>query len=514
MIGKVYESRLKNAKRNAYSGFIKQIVNIVLTFAIRTAVIYVLGAEYQGLSGLFSSILQVLNLSELGFSSAVTFILYKPIAEENNDEICAIIAYLKKIYFIIGIAILAIGILLMPFLPHLISGSCPDDINLYVLFEIYLVNSSISYLFFSYKSTLLTAMQREDIVSNIYTITTLFSKVLQFILLIMLENYYFYVLILPVNSLVNNLLLEIISKRAFPNIKPKGIVSAETKKEFQRQVSASLLNRICDIARNSLDNIVISSILGLVAVAIYGNYYCIFAAVYEIIGVIVHSVQASVGNSLVKETVEKNYQDCRKFSFILMWTVGWCAICMCCLYQPFMMLWMKGDTGLLLSPTNMILFCVYFYAISMTRTKGVYLEAKGLYWECRKLYILETLGNLVLNIGLCKIWGITGILIATIITVVVFNFCGGTRILFKFYFKSGEKSFYLSHIKYFIVTSLSGIITFGICNEIPFDGYLGLLLKALICLIVPNIIYFLIYFKTQMFKETFDTMKGLVRARG
>lgn len=188
----VSKSRIKNAKRNVISGLLKQIIGIVLTFATRTAIIYILGAEYQGLSGLFSAILQVLNLSDLGFSTAVTFVLYKPIAEDDTNSICAIIAFLKKVYVIIGLVMLIIGVIIMPILPLLISDNCPADINIYILFAVYLINTVISYLLFAYKSTLLTAMQRDDVVSNIYMITSILIKTLQLVLLLVFRNYYIY----------------------------------------------------------------------------------------------------------------------------------------------------------------------------------------------------------------------------------------------------------------------------------------------------------------------------------
>lgn len=504
------ESRLLNSKRNLISGMIKQFVNIFLTFAVRTVILYTLGAEYQGLNGLFSSILQVLNLSELGFSSAVTFILYRPIAENDRNAICAIMAFLKKIYFILGLMILGIGVLILPFIPYLISGYYPSSVNIYFLFFIYLINTVISYLLFAYKSTLLVAMQREDVVSNIYTITLLLSRLIQLVLLCVFKNYYCYVVVLPLCTIGNNILLEVLSKREFPQIIPEGTIDNKTKSEFVKQVKASLVNRICDIARNSLDNIVLSSYIGLVAVAIYDNYFYIFTAVYGGMGIIVHALQASIGNSIVKESVEKNYDDCNKFTFIFMWIVGWCTICMCCLYQPFMNLWMRGDQTLLLSFSNMLLFCVYFYAISMTYTKGIYLEAKGLYHECRKWYVIETIGNLGLNLTLGYYFGITGILIATILTILFINFVSGTSVLFKMYFKKSPYNFYLKHIKYFLITALICTVNYSICEIIPLGGVLGIFVKLMICLFLPNVLYVLTYYKTDEFQKATTIIKKLL----
>ena len=506
-----YQSRLKNAKRNIYSGLIKQIVNMILQFVIRTIILYVLGAEYQGISGLFTSILQVLNLSDLGFNAAVTFILYKPIAERDTTTINAIMAYLKKVYSVVGLLIMGIGILLMPFLPKLITGEYPQGINIYILFAIYLLNASISYFLFAYKSTLLTAYQREDVVSNVYILTNLSSKVLQIIILLAFKNYYLYVLILPVGSVINNLFLQIVSKRVLPDIEPVGMVSNQIKKEMAKQIKAVFLNRLCDIARNSFDNIVLSSFFGLITVAIYDNYYYIFSAIYGIIGIIARAIKASVGNSLVLENQEKNYADLNKFTFLFMWVVGLCTICMCVLYQPFMMIWMRGNKELLLSFHNMLLFCLYFYAISMTYTKSVYLEAKGLFWECRKYFVIEAVSNLFLNIILGYYFGITGILIATIVTIILFNFIGGTSILFKCYFNYSPKEFYLSNLSYFACTCINGVITFSICSLIVVsNSVISLVIKLLICLVFSNLMYLLFYCRNKNFQSGKSFVKRLI----
>lgn len=134
-------SRTQNAKRNMIAGVTNRILNILLPFITRTIVLYLLGATYQGLSGLFTSVLQVLNLTDLGFSTVVIYILYKPIADEDYDSVCAIMAFLKKIYFYVGMVMFGIGIAIMPFLKMFITGDVPPGINIYVLYIMYLCNS-------------------------------------------------------------------------------------------------------------------------------------------------------------------------------------------------------------------------------------------------------------------------------------------------------------------------------------------------------------------------------------
>ncbi len=503
-------SRLVNARRNIYAGLISRAASLILNFAVRTAVIYIMGTKYQGLSDLFTSILLVLNMSDLGFSAAATYILYKPIAHRDTNAVCAIISFLRKVYRIIGIAILVLGLSVMPFLHYMISGEYPADLNLYVLFFLYLLNASSSYFLFAYKSTLLTALQRNDIVNNAYTISSILTKLMQITLLFILKDYYVFVLILPIGNVVNNIFLELASRKKYPQFVPNGSINDETKKELIKQVKAIFINRISDIARNSFDNIILSFFLGLVTVTIYSNYFYIHSALYGVMGILVHSVMASVGNSLVMESKEKNYRDMHKFTFVFMWVVGWCSICMGCLYQPFMNVWMNNNYDMLLSNTDMILFCIYFYAISMNYTKGLYLEAKGLFHECRMLYVMEAVGNLILNVFLCILFGVTGIIIASIVTIFLFNFIGGTSVLFKCYFRTGKWDFYRAHIRYFVITVMNFTITYIICGLVSINILMEFCFKFLICLIIPNLIYVLSYHKEKYFSDSVILIKRII----
>lgn len=500
-------SRTKNSKRNIISGVIKQISNLVLAFVIRTLILYLLGAEYQGLSGLFASILQVLNLVDLGFSTAVTFILYKPIALDNKNEICAILNVLRKIYIAIGCIITILGVCIMPFIKMFVNGSIPPDINIYILFLIYLSSIAISYFMFAYKNTLLSAEQREDVISNIYTITSLVMRICQMAILLVFRNYMAYITVIIIEVFVNNLLIEYASRKMYPDLVPKGKMSQNLKKKLFKQVQGVFIGKLSDVARNSLDNIIISLYLGLVSVAIYGNYFYIYTAIYGFMGIIIHGISASVGNSIATESIEKNQDDMRMFNFIFMIIVSWCTVCMYCLYQPFMRIWMHGNEAMMLTELDKSLFCIYFYSINMTYVRSMYLDGKGLFYECRYWCIIEALGNLLLNIILGKYFGITGILWATIITIVVCNFIGRTNILYNKYFKRGLFAFYLDHIQFIIVTVIVTFATKLILDIVVKNISDNFLLQIVICSTISASLFIIIYFKHPLFKKTKKFMK-------
>ena len=211
--------RTKNATRNVAWGIIEKIVTLVLGFATRTVLIYALGTEYLGLNSLFTSILSVLSISELGFGTAIAFSMYRPIAEDDNETLCALLNVYRKIYRVVGSIILIVGLAIIPFLPRLISGTYPADVNLYVLYFIYLFNTVISYFMYAYKAVLFSAHQRNDLTSKRSAVIQSVGNILRIVLLLLFKNYYIYALVLPLITLVTNLANAYLATKMFPNAK-------------------------------------------------------------------------------------------------------------------------------------------------------------------------------------------------------------------------------------------------------------------------------------------------------
>lgn len=492
--------RSRNALRNITWGLVNRIVTLLFPFALRTILIYTLGSEYLGLNSLFTSILTVLNLAELGFSSAIVFSMYKPIAENNTNEICALMAYYKKAYLLIGIIILVCGLILTPFLTRFISGNYPRDINLYGLYLLFLVNTSVSYFMFAYKVSILTAHQREDILNKVDIVLRIFIYSLQLIVLIKFRNYYLYVFTNILYTVMNNIVCTIISYKKYPQYKCKGELDKESRKKLKRNIGGLMIGKICVVSRNSFDNIFISAFLGLQIVAIYGNYYYIMNAIIGVLSIFMNAVSAGIGNSVASETVEKNYKDMNTIVFIYEWIAGLCTVCLFCLYQPFMKIWM-GDK-MLFPMIDVVLICMYFYSLSMGDVRSRYSNAAGLFWESRHYVLMEAVINVCLNYFLGRFFGVHGIILATLATILFINFGWGSYIVFKFYFKQfSVVEFYLRNLLYFIVTVLAITITCFIVKYIPDEGGVTFLAKSIICCIIPNIIYLLAYKKTIVFND-------------
>lgn len=502
--------RTRNAERNIITGIANKVLSILMPFAVRTVMIRCLGMEYLGLDNLFTSILQVLNLSELGLSSAVVYCMYKPVACGDTDAVNAIYAFIRKAYHIIGVIVLVVGFSLVPFLNFFISGTAPVGLNIYVVYCAYVLNSALSFLLFSYKSVLLNANQRLDISHNILSVSRLIMYVCQILALIAVKNYYIYILFLPLSTAINNIITSHYVDKMFPEYKPKGKVPKDVLSDIKHQVAGLCVGKICIMSRNSFDSIVVSTFFGLTLTAIYNNYYYIMNAVVSVMTIFSGAMLPGVGNSIASDTVEKNYDDFRKFNFLFVWASGIAVTCLLCLYQPFMRIWVGNESMLPLS--SAILFSVYFFSQMIGNIRATYAEAAGLWWQNRIRCICEAISNIILNVVLGMIFGVNGIIVATILTIVIINFGMSSKVLFDNYFKEVSiKGYLLSTAYYSLITLAACTACYFLTSLIPLSGILGLFLRLVICLIASNMIFVLCYHRLDIFSSSVNWVLNICK---
>ncbi len=500
------DNRTKNAKRNIFWGIFRQVISMILGFLLRSAIIYWLGEIYAGLSSLFTSILEVLSLTELGVGEAMVFSMYKPLAENDYVLVRQLMNLYKKIYRIIGCIIAAAGLLIVPILPYLIKGDVPPDVNLYILYFVYLFNTAISYFLFGYKESILIASQRSDIRSNISTLTTTLMQLLQIVLLALFRNYYVYCVVVPLMSIIRNIIIEIVTKKKYPDVFCEGKVPPEVKDTIKKNVEGIFIYKVGSVLANSFDSIAISAFLGLVILGKYQYYYHVISSVVGIFSIIATSITAGVGNSIVKESQDKNYKDFNKFQHIYMWGAAWATTCFFCMYQTFMKLWV-GES-MLFDDSIIPVFCLYFFAGMTGKIMYVFRQATGIWYKDRYRPIIEGIINLTLNIILVKILGVAGVMLSTIFCYIFIGTAWGSYMLFKEYFTEKRMSGYLIRLVGYAVITLIGCLLAGfVCRFISAEGIPGLILRALVCFIVPNIFYF---FAFKLYPEHNDAMKFVI----
>lgn len=491
--------RTRNASRNILFGGMLKIYQTLVPFIMRTVMIYFMGVQYLGLNSLFVSVLQVLNLAELGVGSAMVYSMYKPIAEDDKYIICALMRLYRIYYRVIGSVIAVIGIMIVPFIPNLVKSGIPPDINIYVLYLLNLATTVLSYWLFAYKNCLLSAHQRTDVTSKITIFTNTIQYGLQLIAVCIFRNYYLFIIIALATQAFTNIFTAFVVNKMYPDYVAKGKLHKKYVSSINQKVRDLFTAKIGGIIVNSADSIVISAYLGLTALAIYQNYFYILTSIIGIVAIIFNSCTAGIGNSIIVETKEKNYNDLNIFTFIIVWISGFCFTCLMCLYQPFMDIWVGKE--LELEFNVVICLCIYYFIYEINQLLNTYKDAAGIWHEDRFRPLVTAIINLVLNLILVQFWGIYGVILSTVLSMLFVGMPWLLYNLFTVLFSKSQLFPYLKRlIKYVVISCIACLITYLVCTPIQFSKWTTLIVKGTICCIVPNVIFFLVYRKNAEFQ--------------
>lgn len=508
--------RTKNASRNIVFGVILKIYTLAVPFLIRTLMIYFMGVEYLGLNSLFTSILQVLNLTELGVGSAMVYSMYKPIVDDDKEKICQLMRLYRTYYRVIGLVIAVVGCILIPFIPNLIAedslATLPPEINVYILYGLNLAATVLSYWLFAYKNCLLDAHQRNDISSKISIVITTLQYGLQ-IVAIIFANYYIYVIVALATQALKNVITSLITTKMYPDFKPVGKMSKSEIKNINRRILDLFTSKIGGTVTNSFDTIVVSTFLGLTVLAIYQNYFYILTAITGMIYIIFNSCTAGIGNSIISETKEKNYNDFKKFTLLTMWIVAFCTSCFLGLFQPFMQVWVGEE--LMLEFSFVILFCIYFVFYEMNAFFSLFKDAAGAWHEDRWRPLISSLANLAMNLIFVQFWGLYGVILSTILSQAVISIPWLLHNLFTtIYDKKYFKTYVVNIFFYLIVIIAVSCITYLPCYFVDFDNAcITFFVRLIICCIVPNVIFILLYYRTVEFKQVLQLANRITKGK-
>lgn len=502
-------TRTQNIKKNLIFNMIKYVTNLLLQFLLRTVLIYYMGAEYLGLNGLFTNIFSFLNLAELGIGSAIVFSMYKPIADGDTEKVKALEHLYKKFYMIIALVVGIVGLAITPFIKYFMSGGVTVDINIYVLYIMYLVHTLIGY-FAAHKRSLLFAYQRNDVENKIKTICIIGMTIAQIVILMIFKNYYLYFGVSILSTLIECILIRIVADKMFPEIRGKaGTIDDATKKEITKNVTALSMHKIGSAVVYSTDNILISTFFGVVLLGAYSNYYLIISSLISVFTLLSNALLASVGNLIASSDSEYVYDKYKLISFIFAYLSAFCTVCLVCLFQPFIRIW-TGGGEYLLEMSTVIIICVSFYLMRMRMAVSIFKDSAGLYWFNRWQPIIESVVNLVVSIILAKLIGINGIFIGTIISTVVAPLWWEPTVLYKHYFKKPLKEYFIRYIRDFVIMAISFTVTFLVCGLIPDGGVWLLIIKFAVCIVLSNILLIFAYLPTKDFRNCFAFGKGIL----
>ena len=500
--------RKKSSFKNMITAVSSNVLTIIVGLVAQAIFIKILGSEYLGLNGLFSNVISMLGIVELGMGSAIIYNMYKPIAEENHEKIKSLMQFYKKSYRIITLIISIIGIMIIPFIKYIVDiESVTIGINVYLVYILFLLETICSYIL-SYKRSMLYADQKEYITNIIHMGYTILVNTMQLTFLYFTHDYYLYLIIKVMMRLVENIVISSYVNRRYSYLLDNNVtkLDSKTEKDIFQKIRALFFHKIGTFIVSGTDNIIISKYLGLVTVGLYSNYYMIINAVQTVINHIIQATRASVGNLLVTESKTKQFDIFNKIRFVNFWISCFSSICIFVIMDSFITIWIGYKFVL---PTKVLLVLVInFFIVSSRSTYGAFKEAAGIFYEDRFVPIIESLLNIVLSIIFVKKFGLMGVFMGTIASGLVLWCYSYPKYVYNKLFGRKISDYIKETIYYFIIFILIAGFTYSLAILISFDNvYLQFISNVLIALIVPNVIMLLLFSKDENFKYFINIIK-------
>lgn len=502
------ESRKLNSIRNIIFGYGNQILTLLLSFIGRTVFIKVLGEDYLGINGLFSDVLTMLSMADLGFGTAMVYSFYKPIAEHDEKRIAALIHFYKRIYNWIAFVVAVVGVMLIPFLKYLVNlDQGIPHLKIYYLF--FLANTVISYLFV-YKTSIINASQKNYLISQYQAIVNVVKTVVQIVALLVFHNYFIYLFIAIAATLANNLIASCKADQLYPEIrKSHEELDTESKKSIFENMKSIFLYKVSGVLLNGTDNTLISIIVGTVWVGIYSNYNMIITAVNNFVNTLFSSVTASIGNVIVTEKSGKRYEVFKVMQMISLMIAATTVVIMYSVMNDLIFVWL-GERFVL---SNQILIAIMcnFYLGNILRPIWSYREATGLYMQTKYIMLIAAGINLVLSIVWGNLFGMSGIIFASAVSRLATYFWYEPKLLFKNYFEKSVGEFYIAIVKNIFLVVVLNIVISWIGRGFIIDTWGKLFLKVIIVGIITVIGVVCSYIKTDECKTLFEMVKEILK---
>lgn len=499
--------RKSNTIRNLAYAWLAQSVTIVMNMVVRVIFVRVLSKDYVGVGGLFSNVITILSLAELGIGSAIIYGLYEPLAKNDQRSIKALMQFYQKVYVMVGLFVGVLGIALTPYIGWFIKD-IPDIPFIDTIYILFVLNAAFSY-FFSYRASLITADQKDYILKRIRMRVLMAMYFSQIVILIIWHNYIVYLCVQIIFTVFMNVCFSITADRLYPFLKDRERVNLEPKqfRKIVKNTKALLCHKVGEIAVFSTDNLIISKYSGLKSVAEYSNYTLIQETLNGILIQVFSAMAASVGNLVAIETKEKNIQVFHKIMFLNACLYSFCSIFFLCLAQDFVQLCFGENY--VISTYILLLIVINFYLSGMRKCTVTFKNAYGLFRQNWFVPLLESVINLVISLILVQDFGVAGVLLGTTISSVFAPVWVEPYVLYHFGFREKVFLYWKIYLKYLVLLIIIGGITWTVSNMIAYIPILSLLIRAIICLLCIVIMYYLAFRKNENFIYYVELLKSL-----
>ena len=501
--------RVQYAAKNIIFGYISNFTYLVLGFILRTVFLSRLGETLLGVNGLYTGILSVVSLAELGIGTAMNFSLYGPVAKEDIGKIKAYMCFYRKAYRVIAAVVALLGLAVVPFLPVIVKNSIGlTQRELTVYYLIFLFNTVSTY-FMAYKYSLVNARQMNYIQTNAATVSKIVTSIVQIIILLTTANFLMYLMAVAVVELLQKLVMNVYLNRKYPYLKEKDgeKLSKEETQKIVSDTKALAIQKIGDAARLQTDAIIISSFLNVTLVGLIDNYNMIISAVTGFVDIVFNSVISGFGNLIATESRERQLSLFQVYRFTAAWLYGFSAIGFWYLLSPLV------ETAW--GASRVVAFSVIFSIVLDYYCKGErivlynFKTAAGIFREDKYLAFAQGIVNLIVSIVMVQKIGLLGVYIGTIVSGLMANLIR-PFLIYRLCFQKPVAEYFKDIEGYWLQLGVSAAILLPAGNRILAQKSWGsLILMAVVITLVFNGLFFLCFRK----REEFQYLKGIVLRR-
>lgn len=506
-------SRTEYSARNTTVAVISRFSAILMGFFVRIVFTHTLSEEYVGVNGLFLDIINILSLTELGVGAAITYALYQPIKDNDFEKQKSLMRLFKQFYHLVAGIVAVLGLCVIPFMDVLIKDK-PDVPHLTFIYLLYLINSVSSYLLI-YKKTIMDAHQLAYIGTLYQTISWIVQDVLQIMILILWRNFILYLFMNLIATVVSNILISLHADRLYPFLRDRDIepLPKDERKGIFKNVRAMLLHKIGGVVVTNTDNLIISAFVGIVSAGRYSNYYLVTVSVRQIIEQIFNGLMGSVGNLGVSESPARIRRIFRATFFMCQWMCCFSTVAFLELIDPFVSLFF--GSVYVFSRDVTVMICISFYVTGMRYATTCFRDSLGLFWYDRYKAIPEAILNLVFSIIFAQRFGTAGVFLGTVLSTLLTSTWVEPYVLYKYRLHVPVWEYFGRYLLYALVAVLSFFATDRLCAFAAGDTVSigALLIRALICAVVPNVIMLLCYFKLWEFSFLIEKGRMLLEKR-
>lgn len=492
------KSRTEYSARNATVAMCSRILAMLAGFVARVVFTHTLSEEYVGINGLFTDILNVLALSELGVGTAITYALYRPISEGNIERQKSLMHMYRNFYRGVAGMVLTLGLLLIPFLGYLFRDQ-PEVEHLTLIYMLYLANSVLSYAFV-YKRTLVDAHQLSYIGVLYQTMSWFAQSLMQIGVLLLTRNFMLYVSVMAVCTVANNLCISAKANRMYPYLRDREVerLPEEERKGIFRNIRAMLMHKTSTVIVNSTDNLLLSALVGIRSVGCYTNYFLIIGSIQQVLVQMFGGITASVGNLGVESDSGRVKKIFEATFFMGQWVYGMVAICLYEALNPFVEMFF-GSQYVFPQYITFIL-CLNFYITGMRQPTLIFRDSLGVFWYDRYKSLAEAVINLVVSWILGRQMGTIGVFIGTTVSMVTTSLWVEPYMLYRHKLNCSVK-------RYFLRYGIYAAVTFGawygldiLCRQMTGSLLILCFQRLMCCLLVTNLVYLLVYHRTKEFR--------------